>query len=29
MTNIEKNYMILGYNKKESSVGMAAILNRK
>ena len=28
MTNIEKNYMILGYNNRES-VAMAAILNKK
>ena len=28
MTNIENNYMILGYNNMES-VAMAAILNKK
>ena len=28
MTNIEKNYMILGFNNKES-VAMVAILNKK
>ena len=28
MTNIEKNYMIFGYNNRES-VAMAAILNKK
>ena len=28
MTNIEINYMILGYNNRES-VAMAAILNKK
>ena len=28
MTNIEKNYMILGYNNRES-VAMAAILNKR
>ena len=28
MTNIEKKYMILGYNIRES-VAMAAILNKK
>ena len=28
MTNIDKNYMILGYNNRES-VAMAAILNKK